>query len=146
MATHSEEDTHGHSEGEHHEEEHSGHGEEHSPVVDTGHSHDHGGTAGGEYDFWGEFLYLVTDPAHIAFEVFYTFVLDILIVFLIWGVIIKKWIIPKLRNDLHKQVDAEHGIVHSVDGGVEVHGEHSHPEPAKAVRKTRKKPSSSEGE
>ena len=143
MATHSEEDTHGNGGGEHHDEEHGGHGEEYSPVVDTGHSYDHGST-GGEYDFWGEFLYLVTDPAHIAFEVFYTFVLDILIVFLIWGIIIKKWIIPKLRHDLHKQVDAEHGIVHSDDGGVEIHGEHSHPEATKPIKKSRRKLSPSE--
>lgn len=52
------------------------------------------------------FLELVTDPAHLAFEVFTTLVLEILILGLLWPVIARR-----IRRE-HRTIDAEHGVDH----------------------------------
>lgn len=70
------------------------------------HDHSHEGGAG----VWEEFLELATDPAHLLFELSFSLVFDILIVSVIWGIVIKKIIIPRVKRDVHKELDAEHGI------------------------------------
>ena len=59
--------------------------------------------------FWSEFSSLATDPAHILFELVFSLIFDVLIISFIYGVLIKKIIIPKLRRDIHKEIDTEHG-------------------------------------
>lgn len=71
------------------------------------HAHEHAGS-----DFWTEFIALLTDPAHLAFEFVFSIVFDFLIVTIIYGVIVKKVIIPRLRKSIHEEIDREHGMDH----------------------------------
>jgi hypothetical protein len=61
---------------------------------------------------WEEFLHIATDPAHLLFELLFSVVFDVIIVSLIWGVVIKKIIIPRIKKDVHAQFDEEHGFSH----------------------------------
>lgn len=74
--------------------------------------HSHDAHSHGEYDFWEGFLALLTDPAHIAFEIFFTLVFDVLVVTVLYGIIVKKIIIPRLRKSIHEEIDREHGVEH----------------------------------
>lgn len=69
------------------------------------HAHD-------EHGFWEEFLGLLTDPAHLAFELVFTLVFDLLVVTVLYGIIVKKIIIPRLRKSIHEEIDREHGVDH----------------------------------
>lgn len=68
--------------------------------------HNHAAEAG----IWEEFWQLATDPAHLLFELAFSMMFDVLIVSVIWGVIIKKIIIPRVKRDVHKEIDEEHGV------------------------------------
>ena len=61
-------------------------------------------------DFWEEFWGIATDPAHLMFELVFSIFFDVLIVSVIYGILIKKFLIPKLRKDIHKEIDREHGF------------------------------------
>ena len=63
-------------------------------------------------DWWAEFLGLLADPAHILFEVVASLVIDVVVVAGLYGIIFKKFILPKLRKDIHREIDEEHGIEH----------------------------------
>jgi len=67
------------------------------------HSEAHGG-------FWEEFLAVALDPAHILAEIVFTIVFDGLFIALVWGVLFKKIILPRLRKQIHEDIDKEHGI------------------------------------
>lgn len=71
------------------------------------HEHDHSG-----HGLWEEYWGLLTDPAHLLFELTFSLAFDILVVAVLWGILVKKVIIPRLRRDIHKEIDAEHGITH----------------------------------
>ena len=71
-------------------------------------AHEHG-----DESWWQEFLELLVDPAHILFEVVFTLVFDVLIIAVGYNILIKKVIIPKLRKDIHREIDEEHGITHN---------------------------------
>ncbi len=53
-----------------------------------------------------------TDPAHILAELSWTIIQDVVIVWLLYGTLFKKVILPKIRKDIHKEIDLEHGIDH----------------------------------
>ncbi|CAB4128254.1 hypothetical protein UFOVP111_18 [uncultured Caudovirales phage] len=55
---------------------------------------------------------IATDPNHIIAELIWTVIFDGLFVWFLYGVVFKKYILPKLRKDIHKEIDAEHGIQH----------------------------------
>lgn len=76
-------------------------------MITTGVEHAHA-----EHGFWEEFLALLSDPAHLAFELVFSLVFDILIVTILYGIIIKKIIIPRLRKSIHEEIDREHGVEH----------------------------------
>jgi uncharacterized membrane protein len=61
---------------------------------------------------WEHAWEIFTDPAHILAELGWTVIQDVLIIGLLYGVVFKKVILPKLRKDIHKEIDAEHGITH----------------------------------
>lgn len=61
---------------------------------------------------WEEFWQLATDPAHLLFELSFSVLFDVIVVSLIWGLIIKKMIIPRVKRDVHKEIDEEHGVEH----------------------------------
>jgi hypothetical protein len=57
-------------------------------------------------EFYDHFMELVTDPAHLAFEVFTTFILEIVILGLLLPLIARR-----IRRE-HRQIDIEHGVNH----------------------------------
>lgn len=81
-------------------------------VSEVGHDHDHGG------DFLGEYTELITDPAHIAFEITIAIIFDLLVLSLLIPMI-RKFVKERLGRE-HYKIDTEHGIVH--------HGDHVHRE------------------
>jgi uncharacterized membrane protein len=62
---------------------------------------------------WEEFWHIFTDPAHVLSEIAWHLIIELVIITLIYGIVIKKIIIPKLRKDIHKEIDKEHGYKHS---------------------------------
>jgi len=74
------------------------------------HEHEHAGES-----VWEHAWEIFTDPAHILAELGWTAIQDVLIIGLLYGVVFKKVILPKLRKDIHKEIDAEHGITHKED-------------------------------
>lgn len=60
--------------------------------------------------FTEEYLELLGSPAHWLFELTFSLIFDIIVIALIYGIVIKKIIIPRLRKKIHAEVDQEHGI------------------------------------
>ena len=50
------------------------------------------------------------DPNHIIAELIFTVVFDGIVVWLLWGIVFKRMILPKLRRQIHQEIDEEHGI------------------------------------
>ena len=65
--------------------------------------------------FWDELWAITFDPAHIVSELIWQIVFDGLFVALLYGVIFKRWLLPKLRKEIHEEIDEEHGIEHHDD-------------------------------
>lgn len=63
-------------------------------------------------DFMTEFTELLSSPAHWAFELLFSVLFDLIIISLVYGIVIKKVIIPRLKKSLHEEIDREHGISH----------------------------------
>lgn len=61
-------------------------------------------------DFMTEFSELVSSPAHWAFELLFSVLFDIIVISIIYGIIIKKFIIPRLKKSIHEELDKEHKI------------------------------------
>jgi hypothetical protein len=55
---------------------------------------------------------IFSDPNHIIAELLWTIIQDGLFVALLYGVVFKKMILPKLRKDIHREIDKEHGFEH----------------------------------
>lgn len=55
---------------------------------------------------------IFTDPAHILAELGWTIIQDVLIIGVLYGVVFKRILLPKLRKDIHREIDLEHGIQH----------------------------------
>lgn len=70
------------------------------------HAHETGQTL--LQETWG----LITDPAHALTEIFYSFLFELLIIPVIIY-LYKKFREPRLRAQIHKEIDAEHGIQHT---------------------------------
>lgn len=58
---------------------------------------------------WCDIVHTVTDPAHLIAELVFNIVFDGLILFLLWGKIIR----PRLFKQIHKEIDTEHGVEHT---------------------------------
>ena len=70
-------------------------------------------------DFWTDFASIATDPAHLLFEFLFSIVFDFIIVTILYGVVIRKILIPRLKKSLHDELDAEHGVEHPKDSHLE---------------------------
>lgn len=70
------------------------------------HAHDHGDELG----VWESTLHILTDPGHLIAELIFTIFFDLVVVFFFYKIVLKKIIIPRLRKDIHKEIDASHGI------------------------------------
>lgn len=56
---------------------------------------------------------IATDPDHIIAELLWSLVFDVFFVAFLWGVVWKRLLLPKLRRDIHREIDAEHGVDHT---------------------------------
>lgn len=56
------------------------------------------------------FLELLSDPAHLAFELFFSLVFDLLILGIIMPFVVK-YVKTKVLSE-HRKIDAEHGVKH----------------------------------
>lgn len=61
-------------------------------------------------DFFTEFGELLGSPAHWAFELLFSVLFDLIVISLIYGIVIKKFIIPRLKKTIHAEIDKEHGL------------------------------------
>ena len=57
-------------------------------------------------EFLNHFMELVSDPAHLAFEVFTTIVMEVVILGFLWPVILHF-----IKRE-HRKIDTEHGFTH----------------------------------
>lgn len=62
--------------------------------------------------WFSEYITLLHDPAHILFEVTTSIVFDFVIVYFGYQIIVKKFIIPRLRKQIHEEIDREHELEH----------------------------------
>ena len=67
--------------------------------------------------WFSEYLHLLHDPAHILFELTLMMVVDVLIIAVGYKIMWKKVIAPKLRREIHAEIDREHDLEHSDDRG-----------------------------
>jgi len=63
-------------------------------------------------NFWDEVINITFDPAHIVAELFWAVIFDVIVITLLLNVVFKKYILPKLKKDIHEEIDDEHGISH----------------------------------
>ena len=61
---------------------------------------------------WEEAWSIFTDPSHIIAELGWTLIQDVVLIWLLYGTIWKKMILPRLRREIHKEIDEEHNISH----------------------------------
>lgn len=60
---------------------------------------------------WNEAWSVISDPAHAIAEVFYNVAVDLVIIPIV-VLLYKKIREPKLRAQIHKEIDEEHGVTH----------------------------------
>lgn len=60
--------------------------------------------------FWDEVWSIVFDPAHITAELTWNIVFDVLFVSVLYGIVFKRLMLPRLRREIHREIDEEHGI------------------------------------
>jgi hypothetical protein len=64
---------------------------------------------------WSEAWSIFIDPSHVIAELGWTIIQDVVIIWLLYGIVFKKMILPKLRREIHKEIDAEHNISHDYE-------------------------------
>lgn len=100
---------------EHHEgHDHSEHVEAVDPATHGGESVGHGhihGEPGMDWE-WGEFWSLMGSMEHWAFELVSDFVVWVVFSLVLYRYGYKKFLEPRLRDRIHREIDAEHGIDH----------------------------------
>lgn len=57
-------------------------------------------------------LDIFLSPSHIIAEVLWTLIENVVLGWLLYGIVFKKYLLPRLRKDIHKEIDKEHNIVH----------------------------------
>ncbi|MEY2816204.1 MAG: hypothetical protein RJA78_780 [Actinomycetota bacterium] len=72
-------------------------------VTATGHT---------EEGLWPEAWAIFSDPSHIIAELGWTLIQDVVLIWLLYGTVWKKMILPRLRREIHKEIDEEHNIKH----------------------------------
>ena len=61
---------------------------------------------------WPEAWAIFSDPSHIIAELGWTLIQDVVLIWLLYGTVWKKMILPRLRREIHKEIDEEHNIQH----------------------------------
>ena len=67
--------------------------------------------AAGDIPVWQDAWSIFTNPGHIIAELGWTIIQDVILVWLLYGTLWKKVILPRL----HEKFDKEHKIVHHED-------------------------------
>ncbi len=67
------------------------------------------------YNLWADAWSIFTNPGHIIAEVGWTIIQDVVIIWLLYGTVFKKIILPRLRKEIHEEIDEEHNISHDDD-------------------------------
>ncbi len=75
----------------------------------------------GDIPVWQDAWSIFTNPGHIIAELGWTIIQDVILVWLLYGTLWKKLILPRL----HEKFDKEHKIVHH-DDEIEHNHEHGH--------------------
>lgn len=55
---------------------------------------------------------IFADPAHILAELGWTAIQDVLIIGVLYNLVFKRFVLPRIKNQLHEDIDREHGITH----------------------------------
>jgi len=58
-----------------------------------------------------EYIHIITDPAHGLAEFTYSIFIDLILFGVIWGTVWTKWLKPRLKQEVHEEIDIEHGYV-----------------------------------
>lgn len=74
-------------------------------VADTSAVH----TENHEHETWWD---IFTDRNHIFAELGWTIIQDVIVLWLLYGIVFKKWLLPRLTRRIHEDIDKEHGIEH----------------------------------
>jgi hypothetical protein len=69
----------------------------------------------GDSSLLGEAWLIFSDPSHIIAELGWTIIQDVVIIWLLYGTVFKKIILPRLRKEIHQEIDEEHNIIHEDD-------------------------------
>jgi len=72
-------------------------------------------SATGDTSVLGEAWSIFTDPSHIIAELGWTLIQDVVVIWLFYGIVFKKMILPRLRREIHQEIDEEHNISHDDD-------------------------------
>lgn len=63
-------------------------------------------------DLWQDAWIIFTSPDHIIAEIGWTIIQDGVVIWLLYGILWKKVFLPKLRKEIHEEIDEEHNITH----------------------------------
>jgi len=55
---------------------------------------------------------IFSDLNHIKAELGWTLVQDVIIIGLLYNIVFKRLLVPRLKRQLHEEIDREHGITH----------------------------------
>lgn len=62
--------------------------------------------------WWDQYLHLLQNPAHWIFEITVSIIFDLVIVYLGYQILVKKFVIPRLRKEIHEEIDRDHDLHH----------------------------------
>ena len=55
-----------------------------------------------------DYIEMLHDPAHWLFEITVSIIFDFAIIYVGYQVLVKRVIIPRLRREIHEEIDREH--------------------------------------
>lgn len=65
-------------------------------------------------NLWCDYVSTQFDPAHLLSELGFTIIFDLILIWLVWGKLIKPYLRRQFEKQ-HEELDQEHGIVHNED-------------------------------
>ena len=65
--------------------------------------------------WWDQYLHLLQNPAHWIFEITVQVVIDLVILYFGYQILWKRVVLPKVRRDIHAEIDRDHDLIHDDD-------------------------------
>jgi hypothetical protein len=62
--------------------------------------------------WFADYISLLHDPAHWLFEITVSIIFDLFVVYFGYQILVKRFIIPRLRKEIHEEIDREHELTH----------------------------------